>query len=526
MPDDASAKTPSAKTHRQTHGRTHGTTDRLLVLAAVCLAGLGMPLSFTGPAIALPAIGRSLGSDPLLLSWAVNAFILAFGGSVMAAGALADQYGRKRVFAIGIGLFAGLSVLLALSPNLWWLDVARAAQGVAAALTMSAGAASLAQEFEGPARTRAYSLLGTTFGLGLAFGPLLCAWLVEAFGWRAVFLSTAALGSLVFVVGVPRMRETRDPGAQGLDLPGSLSFTAALVLLTFGIIEAPRPDSGFAPPLLATAAIAMLALFVWVEWRAPRPMLDLSLFRNPRFLGAQALPLATALCYVVLLIFLPLRFVGVEGRGEVASGLLMVPLSAPMLAVPFLGALLTRWFSPGLLSAVGLGIASAGLLWLRAVAAPGAAWSALAWPLLLIGAGAGLPWGLMDDLAVSVVPKERAGMATGFFTTTRVAGEAIAMAAVGAVLTALIEGRLAQAPRDQALAAASNLATGDMAHASRAAPAMAHAALLHGYAVAFGSLLGGLAVLTGALALLSFVLLRRPRRVASASLARESCPAA
>jgi MFS family permease len=218
----------------------HRLADRLLVLAAVCLAGLGMPLSFTGPAIALPAISRALGNDPVMLSWAVNAFILAFGSSVMAAGALADQYGRKRIFTLGIALFTALSVLLALARSLWWLDLARAAQGIAAALTMSAGAASLAQEFDGHARTRAYSLLGTTFGLGLAFGPLLSAWLVQALGWRAVFLSTATLGVLVLTVGVPRMRETRDPGAQGLDLPGSLSFTAALVLLTFGIIEAPR----------------------------------------------------------------------------------------------------------------------------------------------------------------------------------------------------------------------------------------------------------------------------------------------
>jgi MFS family permease len=506
--------------------RPHGLRDRLLVLAAVCLAGLGMPLSFTGPAIALPAIGQALGSEPRLLSWAVNAFILAFGGSVMAAGALADQYGRKRIFALGIGLFTGLSVLLSLSPNLWWLDLGRAAQGVAAALTMSAGAASLAQEFEGHARTRAYSLLGTTFGLGLAFGPLLCAWLIETFGWRAVFLSTAALGALVLAVGVPRMRETRDPGAQGLDLPGSLSFTAALVLLTFGIIEAPRREDGHLPLVLVAAAVAMLGLFVFVERRVRRPMLDLSLFRNPRFLGAQALPLATALCYVVLLIFLPLRFVGVEGRGEVAAGLLMVPLSAPMLAVPFLGALLTRWLSPGLLAALGLGIAAAGLLWLRAAAGPGADWTALAWPLLLIGTGSGLPWGLMDDLAVSVVPKERAGMATGFFTTTRVAGEAIAMAAVGTALTGLIASQLAQAPRDQAEAAAASLATGSMAHAAGAAPAIGREALLQGYNGAFGGLLAGLAALTLALAIASFALLRPRKATAPAeAAASEPCSA-
>jgi len=514
MPDGAASAKP------------HTLRDRLLVLAAVCLAGLGMPLSFTGPAIALPAIGQALGSDPRLLSWAVNAFILAFGGSVMAAGALADQYGRKRIFTLGIGLFTVLSVLLALARNLWWLDLGRAAQGIAAALTMSAGAASLAQEFEGHARTRAYSLLGTTFGLGLAFGPLLSAWLIDWLGWRAVFLSTAAIGTLVLLVGVPRMRETRDPHAQGLDLPGSLSFTAALVLLTFGIIEAPRHANGHLPLLLVGAAAAMLALFVYVERRVRRPMLDLSLFRNPRFLGAQALPLATALCYVVLLIFLPLRFVGVEGRSELTAGLLMIPLPVPMLVVPFVGALLTRWLSAGLLSALGLSLAAVGLLWLRTAAVPGADWDALLWPLLLIGTGSGLPWGLMDDLAVSVVPKERAGMATGFFTTTRVAGEAIAMAAVGTALTCLIETQLAQASREQAAAAAASLATGSMAHAAGVAPAIGRDALLHGYNAAFGSLLAALAALTLALAAASFLLLRRRRAAASAAATpREHCSA-
>jgi putative effector of murein hydrolase len=167
-----------------------------------------------------------------------------------------------------------------------------------------------------------------------------------------------------------------------------------------------------------------------------------------------------------------------------------------------------------------------GLLWLRTAAVPGADWDALLWPLLLIGTGSGLPWGLMDDLAVSVVPKERAGMATGFFTTTRVAGEAIAMAAVGAALTGLIETQLAQAPREQAVAAAASLATGSMAHAAGVAPAIGRDALLHGYNGAFGSLLAGLAALTLALAAASFLLLRH-RRIAASAVAtpREHCSA-
>ncbi|MGC1547076.1 MAG: MFS transporter [Rhodanobacter sp.] len=515
------------------HGANPRTlTDRLLVLAAVCLAGLAMPLCFTGPAIALPAIARALGNDTVMLSWAINGFILAFGGSMMASGTLADQYGRKRIFTIGLALFTAISLLLVKAPTLLWLDLLRAAQGIAAALTMSAGAASLAQEFVGHARTRAYSLLGTTFGLGLAFGPLLSAYLIDGIGWPAVFLAPAIIGVLALLLGVPRMRETRDPNATGLDIPGTLTFTGALTLLTFGIIEAPRRGWASAWTMgLFASALLLFVLFVAVEKRVRRPMLDLLLFRNPRFLGAQALPLATALCYVVLLIYLPLRFVGVEGRSEVLAGLIMIPLSAPMLVVPFIGALLTRWLSAGVLSAIGLTIAAIGLIWLRMVGAdPAVSWGTLALPLLMIGTGSGLPWGLMDDLAVSAVPKERAGMATGFFSTTRVAGEAISMAAAGAALAALVEPRVAREAPNVAADIARNLATGNMAHAMTLAPEVSRAELLHAYAGGFGVLLVGLAGLTLVLALLSFRLLRTRQRpdMATTSLivkvdAQQSC---
>lgn len=495
------------------------TAERLLVLAAVCLAGLAMPLSFTGPAVALPAIGRDLGGDPTTLSWVVNAFILAFGGSVLAAGTLADRFGRKRVFAIGIALFAAVSLVLGFAPGVIWLDVLRAVQGVAAALAMSAGAASLAQVFEGHARTRAYSLLGTTFGLGLAFGPLLSAWLIEAFGWRAVFFSGSVIGALVLLFGVPRMHESRDPEATGLDRPGTLTFTAALTLLTFAIVEAPQRGWSDALVLgLFAAALLSLVAFVAIERRVVRPMLDLSLFRYPRFIGAQALPLATALCYVVLLILLPVRFIGIEGRSEIEAGLLMIPLSAPMLVVPFVGALLTHRLSPALLSGLGLLIAAAGLLWLSRVA-PSASSAELALPLLLIGAGSGLPWGLMDDLSVSVVPKERAGMATGIFTTTRVAGEAIALAAAGAWLTALTQVHLAgAAPAAIADEAGRVLAAGHLQRTlALLGTAADSAAAVAVYEQAFAAMLHGLALLTALLAFAAFVLLKsRVREPAAA----------
>lgn len=502
MPD---ASPPPLASGVQTHTRT----DKLLVLGAVCLAGLGMPLAFTGPPVALAAIARDLGGDPAMLAWIVNGFMLAFGGVVMAAGTLADLYGRKRLFTIGLVAFASISFALGFAPNVLWLDILRAAQGIAAALTLSSGAASLAQEFEGHARTRAYSLLGTTFGLGLAFGPLLSASLVAQFGWRAVFFSGGLIALLALVFGVPRMRESRDPDARGLDWPGTITFTIALVALTFAVVEAPQYGWGSVVVLgLLTMAIVALIAFVAMERRVRRPMLDLSLFRYPRFIGVQALPLATAFCYVVLLIQLPIRFVGIEGRGEVAAGLMMIPLSAPMLIVPVVGALLTRWMSAATLSGIGLLIAAIGLVWLSRIAPGASAWT-LAWPLVVIGVGSGLPWGLMDSLSVSVVPKERAGMATGIFTTTRVAGEAIILAAAGAVLVTLVHAQLAHRFVATAQAdAARYLAAGDLARATQSLPSAGHDFLVQAHAAAFSHLLLALAGLTLLSGLTAFVLLR------------------
>lgn len=484
------------------------------VLGAVCLAGLMMPLSFTGPAVALPAIGRELGGSPVALAWVVNAFVLSFGSFVMAAGALADQLGRKRMFGIGVAGFALLSLVLGFAPTVVALDLLRGAQGIAAAIAMAGGAASLAQEFEGPARTRAFSLLGTSFGIGLAFGPILSGVLVETLGWRAIFLTGTAIGLLVLVFGVPQMRESRDPGATGVDWPGLFSFTAALGLLTFGIMQGPQDGWGSPVVLgLLLGAAAMLALFVAVETRVRRPMLDLSLFRYPRFVGAQFLPIATAVCFVVPLVLLPVRFIGAEGMSEIEAGGLMIALSAPMAVVPFLAGMLARRIPAAVLSAIGLVIAALGLGWLAAIPA-GAGAAALALPMLVVGIGTGLPWGLMDDLSVSVVPRERAGMATGIFSTMRVAGEAVAIAAAGALVVALGQSGLRGAAGGEAgVADAVNaLAGGDMGRAETLLPGLGRAALAQAYGAAFQAMLAVLVAATLAAALIAYALLRRRDR--------------
>ncbi|GFZ91737.1 MFS transporter [Dyella caseinilytica] len=481
---------------------------RWLILGAVCLAALIPPLGFTGGAVAMPAIGRELGGSPFALNWIVNGYMLAFGSTLMAAGALSDQYGRKKVFSTGVGLFVLASLLLAGVSQLPWLNLLRGAQGLAGAMILAGGTAALAQEFDGPARTRAFAMLGTTFGIGLAFGPVLTGWLIQDFGWRASFLTGAAAGVLALLLGVPKMHESRDPGATGLDWPGSISFTAALGALTLGIMQAPLHGWLSAQVTgLLSAAFALMVLFVWIERRVRRPMLDLSLFRYTRFIGVQALPLATCYCYVVLLIMLPIRFIGIEGHSELDAGWMLMTLSLPMLVVPAMAASLAHRIPAGVLCGAGLLLAAVGLLYMSRIAPGQSVWD-WAVPMLLVGVGSGMPWGLMDGLSVSVVPRERAGMATGIFSTTRVAGECIGLALMSAVLVGLLQWRLHVAMPsveiDVVNATARQLAAGNRLLAMAPWPDAAHAALITAYSEAFRWVMYVLAAITTVSALVVF----------------------
>lgn len=251
-------------------------------------------------------------------------------------------------------------------------------------------------------------------------------------------------------------------------------------------------------------------------------MLDLSLFRYPRFVGVQLLAAAPAYSYVVLQVLLPIRLIGIEGYSAMEAGRMMIALSVPMLVVPLLAGQLTRWLTAGFISGLGLLVCAGGLLWL-AQCAPGQPGAALVLPMLTIGLGISLPWGLMDGLAVSVVPRERAGMATGIFSTTRVAGEGIALAIVGAMLAGLAESRLhglhVAGPAAALPEAAHRLAMGDLPRAMSLLPQAAQHALVQGYGDAFHLLLYIPAAITVVSAALVFGFLshsRLPHRSGSA----------
>ncbi|WP_205247140.1 MFS transporter [Enterobacter sp. Ap-1006] len=490
--------------------RSHPSQEQLLTLVAVCLASITMPFNFTAAAVALPAIGQSFHGSSMAVNWVANAFMLTFGSCLMLAGALADSYGRKRMFAGGIAAFALLSASLLAAPNLFVFDLLRGAQGIAAAIAFSGGMSALAQVFDGTARMRAFSFVGCSFGIGLAFGPVAAAVMIDLFSWSIVFILLTLVAGIACFLACRYMPESHNPAANGIDWAGAVVFTWTLGVFTYAVLRVPEVGWGdaFNLALFAVATISLL-VFIRIELRVQQPMLDLTLFKFPRFVGVQLLAAAPAYSFVVLLLLLPLRFVGVEGMPVLEAGRLMIALSAPLLFLPIIAGYLTRWFSASNLCGVGLLVCAAGLLWLSRIPGGASAWQ-FALPMWTIGCGISLPWGLMDGLAVSVVPRERAGMATGIFSTTRVAGEGIAMAIVSALLSSLMANNLHQAvsASPQRLAhVAQSVVTGDVATATTLLQGVTYKAIAASYDAAFSDLLLLLMGITLLVALVVFLFL-------------------
>lgn len=504
--------------------RSSPSAMRWLQLLASCLTALLIPLYFTGPAVVLPAISHELGGSAAQLSWIMNAYILSYGGAMMVSGSLTDIYGPRRIWLIGLAWFCIFTFAIPFMPSVVWIDVLRMFQGLGGAAAFAAAMSSLAPLFEGRARARAFSLLGTTFGLGLSFGPWLFGWLVEISSWQCVFHATGTIGVFglgLVAISTPHLRQA---GSGSLDWPGAISFTLALGLFTYGMLLIPERGwlDGVVLGALFAAGVAFFG-FVHIERRVAQPMLDLKFFHDLEFIGVQALAASPAFLFIVLIVMLPGRFIGIDGYGALQAGQTMVWLAAPLLVVPFLAALLTRWFTPGTLSSAGLLLVAGGLIWL-AYAFSIAGGQQVHLPLLLIGVGIGLPWGLMDAMAVSVVSPERVGMATGIFNTVRISADGVAIAIVSVLLASLIQQSLALEaatfPHALIQEAAGRAALGELHTAELLLPGLKQQ-LLQSYATSFVNVLHALAALAVATAGVVFLLLRRQHPTSSAMPAKE-----
>jgi MFS family permease len=409
-------------------------------VVAVGGASMTLPFSVTGAAVALPNMAAQLGSSVDAAQWMLNAFNITFAALPLAAGGLADRIGRRRVLLTGIGLVGVLSLLIALAPSMVLVDVARAVQGCGAAAVLASGAAILAHSTSGRRRQLAFGILGTCFGTGLAIGPLAAGVLVEFAGWRSVFLLVAVMAAPAWLCAT-RAPESRDPNHPGIDLPGLTCFTAGLAVLSFALVQA--TTAGWtAPATLAPLGIAvvLVVVFAVVELRrAERAMFDVRLYRRPEFLAVVCQPFTVTLGFVVLLVYLPAYLQGVGERTVLDSGLLLLPMTTPVLLLPLLASrLAARTSVRAVLTGASVLIVLGALLLM--VVHSDSSWLELALPLLPFGAGVGLAFGVMDNAAVSTVPVEKAGAAAGIFNTMRITGESVAVSGAAALLSTLVAG--------------------------------------------------------------------------------------
>ncbi|WP_417232029.1 MFS transporter [Brevundimonas sp.] len=425
-------------------------TRRWVLVATV----LGSSLTFidgSALGVALPTIQNDLGGGPAATQWVVNAYLLTLGALVLVGGAAGDRFGRRRVFLIGIGVFALGSIACALAPDIHALIAARAFQGVGAALLTPGALALIGATFPPDRRGRAF---GTWAGFGALFGmigPLLGGWVADHLDWRFIFWINLPLAALTFVIAIRTVPESRDPEARGLDWPGALLAMAGLAAVTWALTAA--PDLGWRSPLILAsllAGLAALAGFLVAEARQAHPMMPLALFRSPVFSGINLLTLLLYFALGGAMFFLPFDLIRVQGFSATLAGAAMLPFAAIMGLFSGLAGRLADRFGARLSLSLGPVIAGVGLA-LLAWPDPGAGYvdGPLA-GMTVLAIGMTLAVGPLTAAVMGAVGPGQTGVASGVNNAVaRVAG-LLAIALLGVLLSAVFVAR-ADSPDDRAL---------------------------------------------------------------------------
>jgi EmrB/QacA subfamily drug resistance transporter len=403
-------------------------------LIAVSVATFMLLLDITVVNTALPSIQKDLSASFTDLQWVIDAYTLSLAAVVLTAGSLADRVGRRAVFAGGLGIFAAASLAAGLAPDPTFLNVARAVQGIGGAAMFAVSLALVAQEFAaGRERGTAMGIYGATIGAAVAVGPLVGGAITDAFGWRWVFFLNVPIGIVAIVVTFAKLRESRNPNATRVDWLGLVTFSTALLALVLGLLRG-NDDGWSSAPILTLfgVAVVMLGAFAVVERRVAEPMLPLGLFRRPAFVGVQLAAFAVSASLFALFLYLTLYLQNYLGYSPLQAGLRYLPITlAPLLVAPVAVALMAR-VQARVVMAIGLAGVGVGLLLMSGVTAD-SGWTALLPGFIVAGVGVGLLNPVIADVAVSVVPKERSGMAAGINDTFRQVGVAVGVAAWGAI---------------------------------------------------------------------------------------------
>ncbi|MFI1168877.1 MFS transporter [Streptomyces sp. NPDC020801] len=442
---------------------------RWTVLAVCCLSMFLVGLDTTIVNVGLPAIGHGLGVGTRSLEWTVDAYTVVLAGLLISSGALADRFGRRRVFQSGLIVFGAASLVCAMAPSAGALVAARAVQGIGASMLSPVALAIVVNAMPDPReRAQAIGVWASVFGLSMAVGPVTGGALVAVFGWRSLFWINAPVIVTALVLSAVFVPESRGPRARRLDLPGQVLLTGVIGAWVGVLIEGPH-IGWTSPAALAAYGFAAVATvgFVWTESRRHEPLMDLRLFRAPVFTSAVLGAVAVFAALNVTLLLNTLYLQHTRGFTPLAAGVATLPMAVgATVCAPWSGRLVGRVGPrPPLLLAGGF-IMAGGLCLVRLDRHTSVPLLLLAY--LLIGIGFGFANAPITNTAVSGLPPARAGVAGAITSTARQLGSALGIALAGGLVTHAGPAELAHASRPGwILVAACGLLLILTAHASR-----------------------------------------------------------
>ena len=411
---------------------------RWWTLAAMCFALFMVMLDNTVVNVALPSIQRSFDASLSSLEWTINAYSLAFAVLLVTGGRLGDIFGRRKVFLIGVVVFAAASATIGFAPTEGWLVASRAVQGLGAALMMPGTLSIITNTFPPEERGKAIGTWAGVSAIALALGPLLGGWLTEDVSWRAIFFINIPVAVIAVAVTLFATHESRDETAtREVDFPGIAALTIGLTALVLALVEGNAWGWGSAGiiALLATAVVGLFA-FVLIERRSHAPIVDFEFFRSRSFVGANVVAFAISFGMFAVFFFLALYMQNILGYSPLETGVRFLPSTLViMVAGPLAGRLADR-VGPRTPLVIGLTLVTISLAWQSRIEVD-TSFGFLVVPFILLGLGMGFTMSPMSTAAMNAVDRTKAGVASGTLSMTRMVGGTFGVAALGALVAAV-----------------------------------------------------------------------------------------
>jgi len=410
-------------------------------LIAVCTGTFMLLLDITVVNVALPDIQQSLHASFTDLQWVIDAYSLTLAAFLLTAGVVGDMFGRREIFAIGLGVFSVSSLVCGLSTSVLMLNLSRGAQGLGGAIMFATSLALIAQAFQGRDRGTAFGIYGAVIGGAVAVGPLVGGIITSGIGWRWIFFVNLPIGVVAIFTTLTRIEESKDPNTRRIDWIGVISFSLSLFLLVFALVRG--NSEGWSSTTIVGMLIGsgvLMVVFLVAELRQKDPMLDLSLFRRPAMVGVSIACFAISASIFAMFLYQTLYFQDVLGYSPLAAGVRFLPVTVLAFVVAPVAGKLTVRVQSRYLMGLGLLLVSIGCL-LMANTAADSTWTVLLPGFIVAGLGMGIANPVMASASVAVVPHERSGMASGSANTFRQVGIATGIAGLGAVYQSQIQSK-------------------------------------------------------------------------------------